>query len=91
VIDVSDGESGLAGDERWDGGSEAFSRIEVNVRAFRSGVEPRTDDNGCVGSPKSRVGWIDPVFISPFSIHQVYSSAKAQCFKQKSYPSLALW
>ena len=55
-MDVREGESVLAGAERWAGGSDAFSRIEVNVSAFRSGVDPRTDERGWVGSPKSRVG-----------------------------------
>lgn len=74
MIDCNDGESALAGDERWEGGWEAFSRIDVNVRALRSGVEPRTEERGWVGKPKSRVGWMDPVWISPFSIHHVYQS-----------------
>lgn len=74
-MEGKEGESVLAGEERWAGGSDAFSRIEVNVSAFRSGVEPRTDESGWVGRPKSRVGWMDPVLISPFSIHQVCLSA----------------
>lgn len=73
MIDCSDGDSAPAGAERWEGGWEAPSRIEVNVSALRSGVAPRTEERGWVGRPKSRVGWMDPVLISPFSIHHVYN------------------
>lgn len=45
---------------------------ELNVRALRSGVHPRTEDRGWVGSPKSVVGWMEPRVILPFSSHQVY-------------------
>jgi hypothetical protein len=45
-MDAREGDSALAGADRWEGGSDAFSRIDVNVRAFRSGVDPRTDDSG---------------------------------------------
>jgi hypothetical protein len=72
VIEAKEGESVLAGADKWAGAWDAPSRIAVNVRAFRSGVEPRTEESGWVGRPKSRVGWIEPVLISPFSIHQVY-------------------
>ena len=56
MMDVRDGDSAEAGAERWEGGSVAPSRIAVNVKAFRSGVDPRTDERGWVGKPKSRVG-----------------------------------
>lgn len=70
-MDCNEGESVPAGADRWEGGWEAFSRMEVKVNAFKSGVAPRTEERGWVGRPKSRVGWMEPVLISPFSIHQV--------------------
>jgi hypothetical protein len=90
VIEVNDGESGLAGADRWEGGWDAPSRIAVNVKAFRSGVDPRTDESGWVGRPKSRVGWMDPVLISPPSIHQVYHQHSSLC-NRLTYPGLSLW
>jgi len=89
VIDVKDGESGLAGADRWEGGWDAPSRIAVKVKAFRSGVDPRTDERGWVGRPKSRVGWMDPVLISPPSIHQVYHQLPISVL-QLTYPGLSL-
>ena len=60
-----EGESGVAGAERCGGVGEAGSRIDLNVRALSSGVDPRTELIGWVARPKSRVGWMEPVAISP--------------------------
>jgi hypothetical protein len=76
VMLCMDGESAVAGAERWAGTSpDEPERMDWNVRALRSGVEPRTEERGWIGSPKSVVGCMEPVLISPFSSHQVCSSA----------------
>jgi hypothetical protein len=55
-----EGESALAGAERCEGTvrDDEGDRMDLNVRALRSGVAPRTEERGWVGRPKSRVGWM---------------------------------
>ena len=58
------------------------------VKALSSGVAPRTEERGWVGRPKSSVGWIVPVVISPSLRSQVYESAM---YDQGAYPGLSRW